>query len=44
MLRHVIGVSTQVGDHVKIYKDVILDAIHVDKSLISQKYHPTIEY
>jgi len=39
----VIGESTIIGDHVKIYQGVTLGALSVDKSLMDQKRHPTVE-
>jgi len=39
----VIGETTVIGDHVKIYQGVTLGALSVDKSLTSTKRHPTIE-
>ena len=39
----VIGETTVIGDHVKIYQGVTLGALSVDKSLTSIKRHPTIE-
>ncbi|SMO82051.1 serine O-acetyltransferase EpsC [Fodinibius sediminis] len=39
----VIGETTQVGDHVKIYQGVTLGAMSVKKSDASVKRHPTIE-
>jgi serine O-acetyltransferase len=39
----VIGETTVIGDHVKLYQGVTLGALSVDKSLSSQKRHPTIE-
>ncbi len=39
----VIGETTQIGDNVKIYQGVTLGALSVEKSMASQKRHPTIE-
>lgn len=39
----VIGESTIIGDHVKIYQGVTLGALSVDKSLMDRKRHPTVE-
>lgn len=39
----VIGATTVIGDHVKIYQGVTLGALQVDKSLANVKRHPTIE-
>jgi serine O-acetyltransferase len=39
----VIGESTIVGSHVKLYQGVTLGALSVDKQMASQKRHPTIE-
>ncbi|MBN8546458.1 MAG: serine acetyltransferase [Ignavibacteria bacterium] len=39
----VIGETTIIGSRVKIYQGVTLGAVSVDKSLASQKRHPTIE-
>lgn len=39
----VIGETTTIGDNVKLYQGVTLGALSVDKSLASQKRHPTIE-
>jgi len=39
----VIGETTVIGDHVKIYQGVTLGALNVAKSLASSKRHPTIE-
>jgi serine O-acetyltransferase len=39
----VIGETTIIGNHVKIYQGVTLGALSVDKSLTSSKRHPTIE-
>ncbi|MDZ7680281.1 MAG: serine O-acetyltransferase EpsC [Fodinibius sp.] len=39
----VIGETTEIGDHVKIYQGVTLGALSVKKSDASQKRHPTIE-
>jgi serine O-acetyltransferase len=39
----VIGETTQIGDHVKIYQGVTLGAMSVKKSDASVKRHPTIE-
>lgn len=39
----VIGESSQIGDHVKLYQGVTLGALSVQKSLAKSKRHPTIE-
>ena len=39
----VIGETTTIGKHVKLYQGVTLGALSVDKSMASQKRHPTIE-
>ena len=39
----VIGETTVIGDHVKIYQGVTLGAFYVSKDLADQKRHPTIE-
>jgi len=39
----VIGETTDIGNHVKIYQGVTLGALSVDKSLTASKRHPTIE-
>ena len=39
----VIGETSVIGDHVKIYQGVTLGALSVDKSMASVKRHPTIE-
>jgi serine O-acetyltransferase len=39
----VIGETTDIGNHVKIYQGVTLGALSVEKSLASTKRHPTIE-
>jgi serine O-acetyltransferase len=39
----VIGETTVIGDHVKLYQGVTLGALSVDKSLSTSKRHPTIE-
>jgi serine O-acetyltransferase len=39
----VIGATTVIGNHVKIYQGVTLGALSVDKSLTASKRHPTIE-
>lgn len=39
----VIGETTLIGDHVKIYQGVTLGATHVAKSMAQKKRHPTIE-
>lgn len=40
----VIGETTVIGDHVKIYQGVTLGALSIKKSLAQQKRHPTIEH
>jgi serine O-acetyltransferase len=39
----VIGETTIIGDHVKIYQGVTLGALNVDKAKAATKRHPTIE-
>lgn len=39
----VIGETTVIGQHVKLYQGVTLGATHVAKSLAQKKRHPTIE-
>src|SRR5690606_26043326 len=39
----VIGETSTIGDHVKIYQGVTLGALSVDKEMASVKRHPTIE-
>jgi serine O-acetyltransferase len=39
----VIGETTQIGNHVKVYQGVTLGALSVEKGLQHQKRHPTIE-
>lgn len=39
----VIGETTLIKDHVKIYQGVTLGALSVDKSMANEKRHPTIE-
>lgn len=39
----VIGETTVIKDHVKIYQGVTLGALSVDKSMANEKRHPTIE-
>ncbi|TAH26324.1 MAG: serine acetyltransferase [Cytophagales bacterium] len=39
----VIGETTIIGKYVKLYQGVTLGALSVDKSMASQKRHPTIE-
>lgn len=39
----VIGETSVIGDHVKIYQGVTLGALSVDKEMASLKRHPTIE-
>jgi len=39
----VIGETTIIGDHVKIYQGVTLGALNVSKAIASTKRHPTIE-
>lgn len=39
----VIGETTIIGDHVKIYQGVTLGALSVDKARASKKRHPTVE-
>lgn len=39
----VIGETTIIGDHVKLYQGVTLGALSVDKTMASVKRHPTVE-
>ncbi len=39
----VIGETTNIGNHVKLYQGVTLGALSVDKNKASKKRHPTIE-
>ena len=39
----VIGETTEIGNHVKIYQGVTLGAMYVEKNLQNTKRHPTIE-
>lgn len=39
----VIGETTVIGDHVKIYQGVTIGALSIDKKLANTKRHPTIE-
>ncbi len=39
----VIGETTSIGKHVKLYQGVTLGALSVNKELASQKRHPTVE-
>jgi serine O-acetyltransferase len=39
----VIGETTEIGNNVKIYQGVTLGAMFVERSLIDQKRHPTIQ-
>ncbi|MEJ7768844.1 MAG: serine O-acetyltransferase EpsC [Chitinophagaceae bacterium] len=39
----VIGETTRIGKHVKLYQGVTLGAMSVDKSMASIKRHPTVE-
>ncbi len=39
----VIGETTSIGNHVKIYQGVTLGALSVDKKMAKQKRHPTVE-
>lgn len=39
----VIGETTEIGSHVKLYQGVTLGALSVDKSMANQKRHPTVE-
>jgi len=39
----VIGETTQIGSHVKVYQGVTLGALSVEKEFASTKRHPTIE-
>ena len=39
----VIGETTVIGDHVKLYQGVTLGALSVDKAMASVKRHPTVE-
>ncbi|WP_332919308.1 serine O-acetyltransferase EpsC [Persicobacter psychrovividus] len=38
----VIGETTEIGDHVKLYQGVTLGALSVDKSMAETKRHPTL--
>lgn len=39
----VIGESCAIGDHVKMYQNVTLGALHVEKNMAGVKRHPTIQ-
>jgi serine O-acetyltransferase len=39
----VIGETTTIGEHVKIYQGVTLGALSINKTMAKQKRHPTIE-
>ncbi|MEO7960961.1 MAG: serine O-acetyltransferase EpsC [Ginsengibacter sp.] len=39
----VIGETTEIGDHVKLYQGVTLGALSIDKSMAFTKRHPTVE-
>jgi serine O-acetyltransferase len=39
----VIGETTVIGEHVKMYQGVTLGALSINKSMVMQKRHPTIE-
>lgn len=39
----VIGETTVIGDHVKLYQGVTLGALSVDKTMATVKRHPTVE-
>jgi serine O-acetyltransferase len=39
----VIGETSVIGDHVKLYQGVTLGALSVDKTMAKQKRHPTVE-
>ena len=39
----VVGETTVIGNHVKLYQGVTLGALSVDKSMAGNKRHPTIE-
>ena len=39
----VIGETSVIGDHVKLYQGVTLGALSVDKSMAFIKRHPTVE-
>lgn len=39
----VIGETTQIGNHVKLYQGVTLGALSVEKNMARQKRHPTVE-
>lgn len=39
----VIGETTVIGEHVKIYQGVTLGALSISKNMVKQKRHPTIE-
>ncbi|WP_266202869.1 serine O-acetyltransferase EpsC [Pontibacter kalidii] len=40
----VIGETSQIGNHVKVYQGVTLGALSVDKAMAKIKRHPTIEH
>jgi serine O-acetyltransferase len=39
----VIGETSKIGDHVKLYQGVTLGALSVDKNMADKKRHPTVE-
>jgi serine O-acetyltransferase len=39
----VIGETTQIGNHVKLYQGVTLGALSVEKNMARQKRHPTVD-
>jgi serine O-acetyltransferase len=39
----VIGETTHIGDHVKIYQGVTLGALSIDKKMAGIKRHPTVQ-
>jgi len=39
----VIGETSQIGNHVKLYQGVTLGALSVDKNMARQKRHPTVD-
>lgn len=39
----VIGETSEIGNHVKLYQGVTLGALSVEKSMAKQKRHPTVE-
>jgi len=39
----VVGETTEIGDHVKLYQGVTLGALSVEKNMARKKRHPTVE-